>query len=177
MRHRCRHHQRVTPSSKSIKKLEIHHQDKFILGEDTLEICNADHDFPSIYFFELLNNNSNTNNEKWFEEFRELWEHSDYYKKHVPSITRVRMNAHLRLKRWMPIYIGKSKHIGKRINKHIFLDIIKTTYALKLKARSNIHGYTFRISAIKLKVANYDAIIPEIEKALRNTHHPIIGKQ
>jgi len=150
---------------------------EFQLGEDTFEVCNTDHDFQGIYFFELLINDITSDKTIWAEQFRQFWEHPDYHKRFVPGIKKIRVNAHSQLKQWMPIYIGKSKHIGKRINEHILLGILKTTFAMKLKARTNLHGQTFRVSAIRLQVTNYDAIMPQIETALRNKYNPIIGKQ
>ena len=44
-------------------------------------------------------------------------------------------------------------------------------------ARKNLKDETFRLSAIKIEVENYDAIVPRIEWQLRNRINPIIGKQ
>lgn len=78
---------------------------------------------------------------------------------------------------WLPIYIGKNKDIHKRIIEHIDLSPKKNTYAMKLKHRTNLHGLEFRVSIIAFDVANYDFIIPHIERTLRDKYIPIIGKQ
>lgn len=89
----------------------------------------------------------------------------------------MRLLVHQQLQQWMLIYMGKSRHVGKRINEHILPDISRTPFTMKFRARTNRHNETFRISAIKLKISNYDTIMPKIENALRKSLNPIIGKQ
>lgn len=78
---------------------------------------------------------------------------------------------------WLPLYIGKSKDIYKRIKEHIELSPLKNTYAMKLKHRPNLQGLEFRVSIIELDVKNYDFIVPYVERLLREEYHPLIGKQ
>lgn len=78
---------------------------------------------------------------------------------------------------WLPLYIGKSKDLHKRIREHIELSPSKNTYAMKLKHRPNLHGLEFRVSTIELDVRNYDFIVPYLERALREEYHPLVGRQ
>lgn len=78
---------------------------------------------------------------------------------------------------WLPLYIGKSKDLHKRIREHIELSPLKNTYAMKLKHRANLHGLEFRVSTIELDVKNYDFIVPYVERTLREEYHPLIGRQ
>ncbi|MDT8318128.1 MAG: hypothetical protein RQ824_09090 [bacterium] len=77
----------------------------------------------------------------------------------------------------MPLYLGKSKHVGARVLEHINLPLHKTTFALKLKARPTMSTRSFRLHSLQLPVKNYDLIVPALEAALRNRFHPLIGKQ
>lgn len=81
------------------------------------------------------------------------------------------------LSEWMPVYLGKSKNVARRVLEHINLPLEKTTFALKLKARPAMALRAFRFHALELKVENYDIIAPALESALRNRLHPLIGKQ
>jgi hypothetical protein len=95
----------------------------------------------------------------------------------VPNTKKIRIQKHLELTDYIPMYIGKSKRIKGRVYEHIFKDINKTTSALKLKARENIKNETFRLSFLRIDTNNYDWIVPVIEKTLRNKLNLIIGKQ
>jgi len=75
------------------------------------------------------------------------------------------------------LYIGKSRNIGSRIHGHIYKELHKTTFALKLQARKNLKNEIFRLKTIRIDVKNYDAIVPRIEWQLRNKINPLIGKQ
>tara|TARA_R110002051_G_scaffold321505_1_gene409360 strand:- start:308 stop:553 length:246 start_codon:yes stop_codon:yes gene_type:complete len=81
------------------------------------------------------------------------------------------------LTEWIPIYIGKSKRIEGRIHEHIFKELHKTTFALKLNARENMENEKFRLKTIKCEIENYNMIVPAIEAQLRNRINPLIGKQ
>lgn len=67
--------------------------------------------------------------------------------------------------------------MGGRVKEHIFKELGKNTFALKLMERTNLKNETFRLSTIKLEVENYDWIVPVIENSLRNRINPIIGRQ
>jgi len=77
----------------------------------------------------------------------------------------------------MPIYIGKSEHVGDRIYQHLFKELKQSTSALKLMERKNLNKYTFRVSTIKVNVINYAEIVTRVEQELRNKINPVIGKQ
>lgn len=138
--------------------------------EINLDVLN----FAGIYFFEIKLPNGITN---WKEWIQELWEVSEYKRRFTPNIKIKRIGIHNTIDGWIPLYIGKSRCIKERIGKHIFLEIEKTTFALKLKERKNLHGLTFRISTMKVDVKNYDIIVPLVENRFRNIKNPILGKQ
>lgn len=79
--------------------------------------------------------------------------------------------------KWLPLYIGKHKNVYKRIIEHIELPPTSQTYAMKLRHRKNLDNLTFRISILKINVANYDFIVPYLERTLREKYKPIVGKQ
>jgi len=59
----------------------------------------------------------------------------------VPNPKKQRIKVHLdqgELKEWMPLYIGKSKHINRRLWEHVYLPLAKKTFALKLNERPTI---------------------------------------
>ena len=171
--------------SKSVGKLEI------LISELLFtEICNFKlneshvHEIPwgslkysGIYLIEIKNNKKHHSFSSWLEEFRKKWEDEKYHKKWTPSLKKKRAEKHVELKEWIPIYIGKSKKIEGRIHEHIFKEIHKTTFALKLNARLNLKNETFRLQTIKCDVKNYDMLVPFIESNLRDKINPIIGKQ
>jgi hypothetical protein len=79
---------------------------------------------------------------------------------------------------WMPFYIGKSKHVDCRLREHVHLPLEKKTFALKLNARPTMISRQWRFSTISLeRVRNYSVIAPQMESALRNRYHPIVGRQ
>ncbi|MCT4580101.1 MAG: hypothetical protein N4A35_01680 [Flavobacteriales bacterium] len=133
--------------------------------------------FSGIYLIEIKNNKQFDTYEEWIENFKRQWEDERYLRKFTPNLKKMRIKAHSELKEWMPIYIGKSKNIGSRIHGHIYKELHKTTFALKLMARENLHDHIFRLKVCKVTVKNYDAIVPRIEWQLRNRINPLIGKQ
>ncbi len=44
-------------------------------------------------------------------------------------------------------------------------------------SRGNLGDETFRLRVLSLRVKNYDSIVPEFEKNLRNRFNPIVGRQ
>ena len=133
--------------------------------------------FPGIYLFEIKNDGKFASFEKWIKDFKAKWENEEYLKKHTPNLRELSIKAHSHLADWVPMYIGKSRHVNKRIDEHINKELHKTTYALKLMARKNLKDNLFQLKTIKVSVNNYDAIIPRIESQLRNQLNPVIGKQ
>lgn len=133
--------------------------------------------FSGIYFIEIKNDSDIETFADWIDNFRVKWEHEDYKKHFVSNLRKVRISQHTELKEWIPMYIGKSKQIGGRIHQHIYKELGKPTFALKLNARNNLRDKTFRLSVIKVPLDNYDWVMPVIERTLRNRINPIIGRQ
>lgn len=130
-----------------------------------------------IYKIDIKNNGIYSDFPNWINEFREKWEDLQYKRKFVPNIKTKRIKMHNELQEWIPLYLGKSKKISSRIHQHIFKEMEKTTFALKLYARENIKDETYKLSIIEIQNENYDFIIPFVEKKLRDKINPIIGKQ
>src|SRR5690606_28362456 len=101
-----------------------------------------------------------------------------YLQKWTPNIVNKRTKKHIgKNTEWIPLYIGKSKNIADRIDKHINSTIGKPPSALKLKGRDNLNDQKFRIKYIDFNyIHNYEAIVAEIEKKLRDEINPISGK-
>lgn len=151
--------------------------EEFTITEKMTAICGPGHAYPGIYFFEIKNRNLDTDVSVWMQEFGEAWRHPDYHMQWVPGLKKGRIKKHLSIGEWVPLYIGKSKNVGGRINEHILKELTKTTFAMKLKARRNLYGTAFRVSSLKIDVKNYDVIAPYLENLLRNHWNPIVGKQ
>ena len=135
--------------------------------------------FPGLYFFEVKNTQDIQNFTDWSTWFLEKWEYSHYKKSFTPNSRKMRLlaNKNSTNLQWIPLYLGKSRNVAKRIHQHINLELKKPTFALKLKSRTNLTDLTFRVSTLKIDVVNYDIIMPNIERALRNKYNPILGKQ
>ncbi len=133
--------------------------------------------FSGIYLIEIKNDLKYNDFTSWVNNFRDEWEDPKYKKHFVSNLRKVRISKHSELKEWIPIYIGKSKQIGGRIYQHIYKELGKPTFALKLNERENMKKNTFRFSAIKVPHENYDWVMPVFEKTLRNKINPIIGRQ
>jgi len=130
-----------------------------------------------LYLIEVKNNDNFSIFEEWVNDFKFRWEDKEYLRKFTPNFKLKRIKAHNELREWIPLYIGKSKNIKSRLHGHIYKDLSKTTFAMKLLARENMKKEIFKISVITLDLKNYDAIIPVIENNLRNRINPLIGKQ
>jgi hypothetical protein len=137
----------------------------------------AKHTYPGLYRIDVSTAGANTELAAWVSAFRDEWEHADFKKSFTPNLKKKRIAEHAVLPEWMPVYLGKSKNIARRVLEHINLPLQKTTFALKLKARPTMASREFRLHALPLRVANYDVIAPALESALRNRFHPLIGKQ
>lgn len=133
--------------------------------------------YPGIYRIDVSSADSAVSLSAWIEEFRLEWEHSDFLKKFTPNFKLKRIAQHRHLNEWMPLYLGKSKNVGKRVLEHINLELDKTTFALKLKARPSMKNRIFRLHTLRLPVKNYNLIVPALESALRDEFHPLVGKQ
>lgn len=132
---------------------------------------------PGIYLLEIKNRGMFSDFKTWADDFKTEWEKSDYIHKFVPNLKKKRLASHTDLKEWVPIYIGKSKWIGSRIRTHLYAELNKHTFSLKLSERQNLNQDKFRISIIPISVVNYDWVMPTIESVLRDKINPILGKQ
>ena len=133
--------------------------------------------YPGIYLFEIKNNNRFNDFESWVAHFKEKWMNPKYVKCFTPNLTKKRVKEHKTLNEWIPIYIGKSKSIEGRVHEHIFKELNKTTFALKLNSRDNLYDETFRLSTINIDLKNYNSLMQLIEWTLRNKINPILGRQ
>ena len=136
------------------------------------------HNFKGLYIFEIKNNGVFDNIQDWKIDFTERWCDEEFLRRFVPNVRKKRLiQLNDNNQEWIPLYIGKSKTVGKRIHEHIYKPIEKTTFAMKLKARHNLANEIFRISAAEINVDNYNWIVPVLENELRNKLNPIVGKQ
>lgn len=133
--------------------------------------------YQGIYRIDISTAGSKKTLDEWITSFQEQWELDTFKKKFTPNLKKKRIAQHRTLPEWMPLYLGKSKVVGKRILQHLELPLDKTTYALKLNARGNMSKYAFRLHTILLPVKNYDLVAPILEATLRDRFQPLIGKQ
>jgi hypothetical protein len=137
----------------------------------------AQQKYPGLYRIDIQTAGAYTNVAEWIAAFQAEWEHEDFKKSFTPNLKKKRICGHHALPEWMPLYLGKSKNVGRRVLEHINLPLNKTTFALKLKARPCMTRRTFRLHALQVQVHNYDVIAPALESELRDRLHPLIGKQ
>ena len=128
-----------------------------------------------IYFLEIQNSVENKDIKKWKNDFLKNWEDDKINKS--PKVILDRLNNHSEFEEWIPLYVGKSENIGKRIKDHFCLKNESTTYALKLNSRKSIINTAFRLSVIEIKTDYYDLVVHKIEHILRKRYNPIVGKQ
>jgi len=147
----------------------------FELGENIPTLPEEISKKKGIYFFQLKNEDIQQSVIDWASSFKLIWENGDVI--WVPGIKKMRVHAHKMFGEWVPLYIGKSKKVGIRIFEHINQVGNRETFSMKLKARTNMHGKSFRVSWIALDVNNYDTIAPVLESIFRNQYNPIVGKQ
>lgn len=165
-------------SVKSIaSKLEFTENFQFVLSDSIPTSQWESIVYPGIYLIEIKNDFKFESFDLWIENFAALWEDEEFKYKFVPGLKKKRIKQHVSLNEWIPLYIGKSKNIGARFKEHLYLELKRNTFALKLHSRSQFHKDVFRLSTIKVQVRNYDQILPIIENTLRNMINPIIGKQ
>ena len=152
----------------------------FELSDLTDVIAEEAHHYPGIYLFEIRADLSIKSCGDWLDEFTELWLNHEEPIAWVPGIKQIRIKAHKRagsLSEWVPLYIGKSRNVGKRISEHIHKGREKTTFAMKLKIRRIFYGQSFRVKTLQLNIENYDVIAPHLESFFREKWHPLVGKQ
>lgn len=161
-----------------VKGLTFEEICEFNLDEEyILEIPWGTLKYAGIYLIEIKNDGNSDSFMEWITHFKSKWEDEKYLKCFTPNLKKKRICQHSELTEWIPMYLGKSKRIERRFHDHIFKELHKTTFALKLKARENIRNERFRLKTIKCELENYNMIVPAIEAQLRNRINPIIGKQ
>lgn len=134
--------------------------------------------FAGIYLFEIkrdLKLNYNDWSLMFKEEFR--GKNKEFLKKFTPNIIESRIKTHKDEDEWIPFYLGKSKKISERIDKHLYSRLGIPPWALKLNSRPDLMKYQFRLKTLKIDVKNYDFIVPFIEKTIRQNIKPIVGRQ
>lgn len=111
-----------------------------------------------------------------FDNFRKKWDTSKI-KRYSPKIISGRIESYEKTKeKWIPIYIGKSKELLKRIPQHINLTEKQSTSSMKLKARG-FKDETFAVKIIPLETNHYGFIAHSVESTLRKKVNPIVGKE
>lgn len=135
-------------------------------------------DYPGLYKIDIKTSGF-ADFQEWFNSFELAWKDAAYVRQFTPNPKEKRVAKHRggHLEEWIPLYLGKSKRISKRIWEHVNLPMEKPTTALKLASRANMDLNNFRFSTIQIDVTNYDLIMPQLESSLRNKHNPILGRQ
>lgn len=133
--------------------------------------------YPGLYKIDIHNPGHYSTFSEWFEWFKSEWVQDAYEKKHTPNPKKKRVAMHSRLDEWVPLYIGKSRHISGRVWEHINLKLNQPTTAMKINERKNMAQQRFRLNTLRVDVKNYDLIVPKLESALRDLHNPLLGRQ
>lgn len=148
-----------------------------VVGDIRNEDLINKHDYSGVYLIEVESNTSCDDFKLWFNQFKVDWELPEYKKCWTPNTKKKRVEKHTALGEWVPLYIGKSKRVSKRLLTHLNLKLEQPTTSLKLNARTNMKSLNFRFSTIKVDVKNYDIIMPIFESILRDKINPILGRQ
>lgn len=133
--------------------------------------------YPGLYLIEIKNQTKFKAFSQWVDDFEKKWANEKYVRSFTSNLKKKRIIKHTELEDWIPLYIGKSQRIEGRVHEHIFKELHKTTYALKLNARDNLFDEIFRLKTLRIEVKNYNMILPFLEKFFRDKINPIIGKQ
>lgn len=164
-----------------ITKNDLQFIAEFTLDKSSIKAIPFDDiNYMGVYLIEIRNDKYKEGFINWLDKFADLWNDEEYEKKRTPRIINYRKQYHIdnnNSDEWIPLYIGKSRNIYKRIKEHIWMPLEKGTYALKLYERKNLSDSRFRISTIEVNVNNYNTIVPKVEAALRDDLKPIIGRQ
>jgi hypothetical protein len=136
--------------------------------------------YPGIYRIDVQVSDSQragSNLADWIGQFVAEWNHADFVGKNTPTTKKLRITKHSELLDWMPIYIGKSGNVGRRVAEHINLPLDRRTVAMKLRARPMWNERVFRLSTIYLPVTHYEMLAPLAETELRSHVNPLVGRQ
>lgn len=132
--------------------------------------------------FTSWSNDSNHTWSKLLSEFLDSWDKPTESVSYFPKSNRGRAKTTLGNTEHgniVPFYLGKSEHLAKRVDQHLYLDPNKKTYALKLKSRSEfLSGIIFQVTWLPLETTkdNY-FLVSKVESLLREELSPIVGKQ
>lgn len=133
-----------------------------------------------VYFIEVKMSEKFDTFEKWLKVFKDDWAKDNITSK-TPKISDKWINEYKKIKQkndnWIPLYLGKSENIKKRVLEHFEKKVSSTTSALKLNARKKIYEYEFKLSIIEIETKYYSLLMHKIEEKLRDNHCPIVGKQ
>lgn len=116
----------------------------------------------------------------WIQGFQDDWvNHNVNGFQHSPAIIQKRLKNKIPSDDWVPLYLGKSEKIGKRILDHIKLEANKKTFALKLIARKHkMQKYDFCIKYVSFDYFQGVQIPLRIwEEELRHRFEPVTGRQ
>ena len=146
------------------KNFEFEEICEFSLEESNLKIPYDDLKISGLYLFEIKNSTNLEFNE-WIKRFKITFRgtENEFLKKFTPNIIEKRIKKHPQKMDWIPFYIGKSKNMTERIDKHINSTLGKPPFALKLKGRGNLNNELFRLKILNIEVKNYDVIVPSLE--------------
>ncbi|MGS2760988.1 hypothetical protein [Sinomicrobium sp. M5D2P9] len=175
--------------SEQLKKLDeiINQQELELLGQFSLgdkeeelkSLCKKLNNKKGIYIFEIKRDNS-LGFDEWITEFKNKFrggKDKRYLHQWTPNIVENRLeNIRKKNEEWVPLYVGKAKNLGKRLETHIFSELGRPPFALKLIGRGNLNEELFRIKYFKIDVINYDLIAAYLEKTIRKNISPLSGK-
>jgi hypothetical protein len=132
-----------------------------------------------IYLFEIKNSKL-LFFQDWIKDFKNNFKipKHNHPQNWAPNINKSRTKKYSNERlNWIPLYLGKSENMKKRINEHLNSNIGKAPSALKLKQRFNIGEEFFRLKYIDLgDIKNYGTIATIVEKQLQNKIKPIVGR-
>ncbi|MGX6570185.1 hypothetical protein [Cupriavidus necator] len=138
----------------------------------------AEQAYPGLYLIEVCTTSpAKLDCAAWLRQFKEGWDLEEYRHAFTSTTKKIRMSMHSELKEWMPLYLGKSMKISKRVQEHIELKLGHRTFALKLKARG-LNPSNYRLHTVSLAgLSHYDCLAPVLELASRKLINPLVGKQ
>jgi hypothetical protein len=135
--------------------------------------------YRGIYLIEIRTLGKSRPFANWKTSFEAQWNDPLLKSRFTPGTKKKRMAAHSALKTWMPLYIGKSKTIWRRVNQHIDLGLDVNLFAMKLGLRPWLSLHDLRLSTLNFDehgIKNYDVVAPALERALRATYNPVVGQ-
>jgi hypothetical protein len=133
--------------------------------------------YPGIYRIDIATASAHTNFDSWITQFRADWDLEEYKALFTCTTKDKRIRRHGILNQWIPLYLGKSKNVARRVKEHLTLPLKARTFALKIHARPKMAERKFRLHTLPMNITHYDLIAPVLEKALRDRFNPIVGKQ